>query len=76
MHAIAFETRIDKGGYIYIPEEYQYTFGKHAQLIALFPETPETSAPSKRSPGSAKGILAILADDDDTHLNDFKEYMP
>ncbi len=28
-----------------------------------------------RQPGSAKGKLVILADDDE-HLEDFKEYMP
>jgi antitoxin (DNA-binding transcriptional repressor) of toxin-antitoxin stability system len=28
-----------------------------------------------RMPGSAKGTLVILADDDD-HLADFKDYMP
>ena len=33
------------------------------------------SARQPRQPGSAKGILTILVDDDE-HLNDFAEYMP
>ena len=34
-----------------------------------------TSAHQPRQPGSAKGKLTILADDEE-HLEDFKEYMP
>jgi antitoxin (DNA-binding transcriptional repressor) of toxin-antitoxin stability system len=41
-----------------------------ARLIA---QVRGTSQP--RQPGSAKGKLVILADDDE-HLQDFKEYMP
>jgi antitoxin (DNA-binding transcriptional repressor) of toxin-antitoxin stability system len=33
------------------------------------------SSRQPRQPGSAKGKLTILADDDD-HLRDFEEYMP
>jgi antitoxin (DNA-binding transcriptional repressor) of toxin-antitoxin stability system len=32
-------------------------------------------APQPRQPGSAKGKLIIVADDEE-HLEDFKEYMP
>ena len=44
-------------------------------LIRLQPAatTPATSL-VRRSPGSAKGRLSILEDDDD-HLNDFKDHM-
>jgi antitoxin (DNA-binding transcriptional repressor) of toxin-antitoxin stability system len=36
----------------------------------------EISPPYQRpEPGSAKGMLTILAEDDE-HLEDFKEYMP
>jgi prevent-host-death family protein len=41
-----------------------------ARLIAQGRETRQP-----RKPGSAKGKLVILADDDE-HLQDFKEYMP
>ena len=41
-----------------------------ARLIAQGRE-----ARQPRKPGSAKGKLVILADDDE-HLQDFKEYMP
>jgi prevent-host-death family protein len=41
-----------------------------ARLIAQ-----RTPARQPREPGSAKGKLTILADDDE-HLQDFKEYMP
>jgi antitoxin (DNA-binding transcriptional repressor) of toxin-antitoxin stability system len=34
-----------------------------------------SSSRQPRLPGSAKGKLTILADDDE-HLRDFKEYMP
>jgi antitoxin (DNA-binding transcriptional repressor) of toxin-antitoxin stability system len=34
-----------------------------------------SSARSKRVPGAWKGILTIVEDDDE-HLEDFKEYMP
>lgn len=36
---------------------------------------PVRQARHRRQPGSAKGKLTILADDDD-HLVDFKEYLP
>ena len=41
-----------------------------ARLVA---EGPPKRKP--RKPGSAKGVLTILADDDE-HLKDFAEYMP
>ncbi|MCR4303368.1 MAG: hypothetical protein NUV63_03945 [Gallionella sp.] len=44
-------------------------------LIRLQPATtaPATSS-VRRSPGSAKGRLSIL-EDDNSHLNDFSDYM-
>jgi prevent-host-death family protein len=36
---------------------------------------PRASIQQPRQPGSAKGQLIILADDEE-HLEDFKEYMP
>lgn len=73
MQAIEFETHIDQNGHIHLPEEYQHAYGKFARMVVLLPE--KTNQPSKkRHPGSAKGILQILAEDDD-HLNDFKDYL-
>ena len=74
MQAIEFETRIDKKGHIHLPEEFQYTYGRSVRLVVLFPELEEPTKKG-RQPGSAKGILQVLSEDDD-HLNDFKEYMP
>lgn len=41
-----------------------------ARLVRQEPERPHT-----RRPGSAKGKLRIVADDD-AHLADFRDYMP
>jgi antitoxin (DNA-binding transcriptional repressor) of toxin-antitoxin stability system len=41
-------------------------------VAKLVGQQPPTRKP--RQPGSAKGILTILAEDDE-HLEDFKEYM-
>lgn len=74
MQAIELETWIDKNGHIHLPTEYQHAYGKSVRLLVLLPEDAE--APKKpRRPGSAKGILQILSEDDD-HLQDFTEYMP
>jgi len=73
MQAIEFETRIDKNGHIYLPEEYQHTFGKLVRLLVLMPEQAEPTK-KKRQPGSAKGILKVLSEDNE-HLDDFREYM-
>ncbi len=75
MQAIEFETRIDKRGHIYLPEEFQYAYGRFARLVVLLPEQAEATNKRRRQPGSAKGILHVLSEDDE-HLNDFKEYMP
>jgi len=70
---IEFETRIDENGHIYLPEEFQNAYGKRAHLVVLLSE--EAAPPKKkRQPGSAKGILKMLSEDDE-HLDDFKEYM-
>lgn len=73
MHAIEFETRIDKNGHIYLPEKFQHAYGKLARLVVLLPEQVETPK-KKRQPGSANGILKVLYEDNE-HLDDFKEYM-
>ncbi len=76
MRAIEFETRIDKRGHIYLPEEFQYAYGRFARLVVLLPvEQKEAIKKRGRQPGSAKGILHVLSEDDE-HLDDFKEYMP
>ena len=72
MQAIEFETRIDKRGHIFLPEEFQYAYGRFARLVVLLPEATKKR---RRKPGSAKGILHVLSEDDE-HLDDFKEYMP
>jgi len=74
MQALEFETWIDQNGRIFLPEEFQYAYGKSARLLVLLPEQAEAS-PKRRQPGSAKGILKILFEDDE-HLDDFKAYMP
>ena len=43
-------------------------------LIRLQPTTTPLATSSVRRPGSTKGRLSILKEDDD-HLDDFKEYM-
>lgn len=74
MKAIEFETTIEKDGCIYIPKAFQHTYGKFAKLVVLLPEDGEFKR-KKRRPGSAKGILQVLSEDN-AHLDDFKEYMP
>jgi len=73
MQAIEFETRIDKNGHIYLPEVYQHAYGKLVRLVVLMPEQAEPTK-KKRQPGSAKGILKVLSEDN-KHLDDFREYM-
>ncbi len=73
MQAIELETWIDKKGHIFLPEEFRHVYGKFVRLLVLLPDNAES--PQKRSPGSAKGILTILSEDDE-HLDDFKETMP
>ena len=44
--------------------------------LAQLPLPEPVELPKKRrQPGSAKGILAILSEDEE-HLDDFREYMP
>ena len=74
MQAIEFETMIDKKGHIYLPENFKFAYGRVARFVVLLPEQVETIQ-KKRMPGSAKGILHVLSEDDE-HLNDFREYMP
>lgn len=74
MQALEFETWIDKKGRIFLPEEFQHAYGRSARLLVLLPE-PVESPKKQRQPGSAKGILEILSEDDE-HLEDFKAYMP
>ena len=74
MQAIEFETQIDENGHIHLPEEFHNAYGKYARLVVLIPDQEVTVQKSRR-PGSAKGILTILSEDNE-HLDDFKEYMP
>ena len=74
MKAIEFETTFEKNGCIYIPKTLQHTYGKFAKFVILLPEDGESKR-KKRRPGSAKGILQVL-EEDNAHLDDFKEYMP
>jgi len=71
MHAIEFETRIDETGHICVPEEFQSAYGKRARLVVLLPDQTE-SVRQRRKPGSAKGMLSVLSEDDE-HLNDLKD---
>lgn len=72
--AIEFETIIDKNGHICLPETYQYAFGKFARLVVVLSEE-DVPRKKRRRPGSAKGLLHIMSEDD-SHLDDFGEYMP
>lgn len=74
MQAIEFETRIDEDGRISLPKEFQHAYGKSARLLVLLSEQAEPPK-KQRCPGSAKGILQILSEDEE-HLDDFKMYMP
>ncbi|WP_092121877.1 hypothetical protein [Desulfonatronum thiosulfatophilum] len=74
MQTIEFQTRIDNNGHIVLPKKYHFAFGKEAKLLVLLPDFP-TQETRKRQPGSAKGILKILAEDSE-HLDNFKDYMP
>lgn len=74
METIKFETVIDSEGGIHLPEEFRHAYGKHARLVLSLP-TLELARKKGRQPGSARGILKVLSEDDE-HLNDFKEYMP
>jgi hypothetical protein len=73
MQAIEFETQIDQNGRISLPKEFQFAYGRSARLLVLLP-TEKQPPKKQRQPGSAKGILRILSEDDE-HLNDFAPYM-
>lgn len=70
MQAIEFEARIDQNGHIHLPGEFQHAYGKLARLVVLLPDQGEPPK-QRRQPGSAKGILRLLSEDDE-HLNDFR----
>ena len=73
MKAIEMETKIDDKGHISLPPEFHYAYGKLARLIVLLPEQDD-AVKNNRQPGSAKGILKVLSEDEG-RLSDFKEYM-
>ena len=74
MQAIELNAQIGRNGYILLPEQFHHFYGKEVRLLVLI---PELAGPDKkqRCPGSAKGILKILSEDDE-YLDDFKAYMP
>ncbi len=74
MQALELEAHIDEDGRIFLPREFQHIYGKSARLLLLLPESSPLPR-KRRQPGSAKGILQILIEDDE-HLHDFEEYMP
>lgn len=74
METIKFETVIDSQGAIHLPEEFRRAYGQHARLVVLL-QAQELTRKKGRQPGSARGILKVLSEDDE-HLNDFKKYMP
>jgi hypothetical protein len=74
MQTIELQTRISNNGHIQLPKDYGFAYGREAKLVVILPEQ-ETKKTPKRQPGSAKGVLKILAEDSE-HLENFKEYMP
>jgi hypothetical protein len=74
MKAIELEMTISKDGTIHLPDDYQTIYGQKARFVILLSEQAEYPK-KKRQPGSAKGMLHVLAEDDE-HLDDFREYMP
>ncbi len=74
MQAIEIDTQIGKDGNIRLPAEYHSVYGKSARLVVLFP-LPAQHDSKERLPGSAKGVLRIVSEDDE-HLGGFTEYMP
>ncbi|MBF0411002.1 MAG: hypothetical protein HQM10_26900 [Candidatus Riflebacteria bacterium] len=74
MEAIELNLQINENGEVHLPKKYQRLFGKQAKLLLLLPDKSE-SLHKRRCPGSAKGILEIVSEDDE-HLDDFREYMP
>jgi antitoxin (DNA-binding transcriptional repressor) of toxin-antitoxin stability system len=74
MHAITLEeaqARLPELVSTLVPgEEIRIT--REGHLVATLVAPPRESWPCQ--PGTAKGILAIVAEDDD-HLADFREYM-
>ena len=78
MHTMELKTTIGANGDIPLPAQYRAVHGKTALLESRPPESEgreQTQPRPQRQPGSAKGILKILCEDDE-HLKDFGEYMP
>ena len=71
MKAIEFETAIDKNGHIYLPETFQHAYGKITRLVVILPEE-DVLRKKRRRPGSAKGILQVLSEDNG-HLSECHE---
>ena len=44
-------------------------------VAKLVSQQPQPAKPSRPGPGLCKGMITIVADDDE-HLKDFEEYMP
>lgn len=71
MQALEFETQIGDTGTVQLPIEYWYAYGKSVRLLVLLPEQAD-APPKRRQPGSAKGLLKVLHEDNE-HLQDFEE---
>ena len=56
-----------------VPGEELVITQNNQPVAKMMSESPPLRQP--RQPGSAKGKLVLLAEDDE-HLEDFKEYMP
>ncbi len=74
MKAIELEMTISKDGTIRLPDDYKTIYGQKARFVILFAEQTD-AAKRTRQPGSAKGTLQVVAEDDE-HLDDFGKYMP
>ena len=75
-HVISIEqaaTRLDELVSALGPGDEIVLLKDQAPVARIVPHPQPARAP--RVPGSAKGILTIVSEDDE-HLNDFKDYMP
>ena len=73
MLSIAFKCEVPPNRIITLNLAEEIEPGEHELVLMIDPET--SPAPLRRQPGSAKGKVIILADDEE-YMADFANYMP